>query len=159
MTHICVRKLNSIGSDNGLFPGRRQAIIWTNAGILLIGLLGTNFSEILIEIHILSVKKMHLNMSSGNWWPFCSSFNVLMGITIPGKTAFTLNQPTSYFLLMLLVTQEIKNINSSPPGQNGRHFADDIFRWNFVNEKFCILTQISLKFVPKGPIDNISALA
>ena len=34
--------------------GRRQAIIWTNAGILLIGPLGTNFSEILIEIHIFS---------------------------------------------------------------------------------------------------------
>ena len=39
-----------IGSDNGLSPGRRQAIIWTKAGILLIEPLGTNFSEILIEI-------------------------------------------------------------------------------------------------------------
>ena len=48
--HICVNKLTIIGSDNGLSPGRRQAIIWTNAGILLIGPLGTNFSEILIEI-------------------------------------------------------------------------------------------------------------
>ena len=38
--------------------------------------------------------------------------------------------------------------------QNGRRFADDIF----VNEKFCILMQISLKFVPKGLIDNMSAL-
>ena len=46
MTHICVSKLTIIGSDNGLLPGRRQAIIWTNAGILLIGPLGTNFSEI-----------------------------------------------------------------------------------------------------------------
>ena len=50
MTHICVNKLTIIGSDNGLSPGRRQAIIWTNAGILLIGPLGTNFPEILIEI-------------------------------------------------------------------------------------------------------------
>ena len=41
-------KLIIIGSDNGLSPGRRQAIIWTNAGILLIGPLGTNFIEILI---------------------------------------------------------------------------------------------------------------
>ena len=41
VTHICVRKLTIIGSDNGLSPGRRQAIIWTNAGILLIGPLGT----------------------------------------------------------------------------------------------------------------------
>ena len=52
MTHICVGKLTIIGSDNGLSPERRQAIIWTNAGILLIGPLGTNFSEILIEILI-----------------------------------------------------------------------------------------------------------
>ena len=36
VTHICVSKLRIIGSDNGLSPGRRQAIIWTNAGILLI---------------------------------------------------------------------------------------------------------------------------
>ena len=34
--HICIGKLTIIGSDNGLSPGRRQAIIWTNAGILLI---------------------------------------------------------------------------------------------------------------------------
>ena len=44
VTHICVSKQTSIGSDNGLSPGRRQAIIWTNAGILLIGPLRTNFS-------------------------------------------------------------------------------------------------------------------
>ena len=50
VTHICVSKLITIVSDNGLSPGRRQAIIWTNAGILSIGPLGTNFSEILIEI-------------------------------------------------------------------------------------------------------------
>ena len=50
VTHICVGKLTSICSDNGLSPGRRQANIWTNAGILLTGPLGTNFSEILIEI-------------------------------------------------------------------------------------------------------------
>ena len=52
VTHICVSKLIIIGSANGLSPDRRQAIIWTNAGILLIGPLETNFSEILIEIYI-----------------------------------------------------------------------------------------------------------
>ena len=50
VTHICVNKPTIIGSDNGLSPGRRQAIIWTNAGIMLIRPLGTNFSEILILI-------------------------------------------------------------------------------------------------------------
>ena len=48
--------------------------------------------------------------------------------------------------------------NSSPPGQNGRHFTGDIFRCIFVNEKFRILIKISVKFVPKGLIDNNSAL-
>ena len=42
VTHICVSNLTIIGSDNGLSPGRRQAIIWTNAVILLTGRLGTN---------------------------------------------------------------------------------------------------------------------
>ena len=48
--------------------------------------------------------------------------------------------------------------NSSPTGQNGRHFTDDIFRCTFVNEKFRILIKISLKCVLKGPIDNNPAL-
>ena len=75
--HICVSKLTIIGSDNGLSPGRRQAIILTNAGILLIEPLGTNFSEILIWIQILSFKKMRLQMSSAKWRPFCLGLNVL----------------------------------------------------------------------------------
>ena len=57
VTHICVSKLTIIGSGNGLSPGRRQAIIWTSAGILLIEPLGTNFNEILIEIIYSFIKK------------------------------------------------------------------------------------------------------
>ena len=77
VTHICVSKVTIIGSDNGLSPGRRQAIIWTNAGILLIRTLGTKFSEILSEIHAFSLKKMHLKISSAKWRPFCLGLNVL----------------------------------------------------------------------------------
>ena len=73
VTHICVSELTIIGSDNGLVPGRRQAIIWTNVGILLIGPIGTNFNKILMEIHIISFKKMHLKMSSGNGGHFVSA--------------------------------------------------------------------------------------
>ena len=73
VTHICVGNPIIIGSDNGLSPGRRQTIIWTNAGILLIWPLGTNFSEILIEMYTFSFKKMHLKMSSGKWRPFVSA--------------------------------------------------------------------------------------
>ena len=49
MTHICVSKLASIGSDNGLSPGRWYAIIWPNAGKLIIDPLGNKFNEILIK--------------------------------------------------------------------------------------------------------------
>ena len=82
VTHLCVSKLTSIASDNGLSPGRRQAIIWTNAGILLIGPLETNFSEILSEIHTFSFKKMRFKMSSGKWRPFCLGLNVLNKISL-----------------------------------------------------------------------------
>ena len=79
VTHICVSKLTIIGSDKGLSPDRRQAIIWTNAGILLIRTLGTNFSEILGEIHSFSFKKMHLKMSSAKGRLFSLGLNELTG--------------------------------------------------------------------------------
>ena len=71
VTSICVSNLSIIGSENGLSPGRRQVIIWSNAGILLIGPFGTNFSQILIEIQTFPFKNMYLKMSSAKWWPFC----------------------------------------------------------------------------------------
>ena len=77
VTYICVGKVTIIGLDNGMSPERRQAIIWTSAGILLIGPLGTNFNEILIEIHTFSFKEMHLKMSSAKWRPFCLGLYVL----------------------------------------------------------------------------------
>ena len=48
--------------------------------------------------------------------------------------------------------------NSSSPGQNGRHFTDDIFKRIFLNQNVRIVIKISLKFVPKGPVNNIPAL-
>ena len=77
VTQICIGKPTIIGSDNGLSPVRRQAIIWTNARILLIRPLGTHFSEILIDIRIFSFKKMLLKMSSAKWRPYCLGLNVL----------------------------------------------------------------------------------
>ena len=125
VTHKCVSKLTIIGSDNGLSPGWRQAIIWTNAGILLIGPLGTNFSEILIEIYTFSLKRNHLKVSSG-------------------KMAAILSRPQC--------------VNTLRQRQNGRHFADDISKQIFVNENGWILIKISLKFLPRSPINNILAL-
>ena len=96
VTQKCVSELTIIGSDNGLSPGRRQAIIWTNVGSLLIEPLGTNVSEISIGIHTFSFKKMHLKMSSAKWRPFCLGLNVLIqqkyqvfpGTSVMGVTYF-----------------------------------------------------------------------
>ena len=75
--HMCVSNLTIIGSDNGLSPGRRQAIIWTNAGILLNGAWGTNFNEISIKILTFSFTKMRLKVLSAKWRPFCLGLDVL----------------------------------------------------------------------------------
>ena len=79
VTHICVSKLTIIGSDNGLSPGHRQAIIWTNAGILLIGPLGTNFSEFLVGIQTFSFRKIHLKILSALWRSYHLGLNESIG--------------------------------------------------------------------------------
>ena len=74
--YICV------SINNGLSPCRRQAIIWTNAGIFLIANLGPNVSEILSEIHTFSFKKMHLKIASAKWRSFCLGLNMLIKETV-----------------------------------------------------------------------------
>ena len=76
LTHlfrVCIYasvKWVSIGSGNGLSPIRCQAITWTNADLLSIGPLGTNFSDIWIKCNF-SFMKMYLKMLSATWQPFC----------------------------------------------------------------------------------------
>ena len=83
-----------IDSDNDLSPGRRQAIVCINAGILLIKPSETIFSEILIETHIFSLKKMYLNMSSKKCQPF-------------------LHWPQFLTCLRMYKSQQILNVNVS----------------------------------------------
>ena len=59
---------------------------------------------------------------------------------------------------MLAILFRPQCINSFPPGQNGCHLTDNVFWCIFRNDKFCILIKISLKFIPKGPIDSNPAL-
>ena len=68
VTYFCVSKLAFIGSDNGLLPGWRQAIIWTNRAL---------GSKLQSNLNIFSFKKMHLKLSSGKWQSFCLGLNVL----------------------------------------------------------------------------------
>ena len=149
-THICVVDLTITGSDNGLSPIRRQAIIWTNAGILLIGPLGTNFSEILIKIYKFSVKKMHLKMSSGKWRPSCLGLNVIhkwcliqsmevvLCLTVAANLGAKFALLTHWFLSKITRTR----------------FAASIFKNKFSNEKFQISNKIILKYVTGITIQN-----
>ena len=63
-----------------------------------------------------------------------------------------------YKCLRDISKHDIYLVNSSPPGQNGRHFTDDTFKCISLNENFCILIKRSLKFVHEGPVDNNPAL-
>ena len=62
--------------------------------------------------------------------------------------------PVHWQIYMTLGEGEF-NTDTLRPRQNGRHFADDVFKCIFLNDNVWILHQISLKFVPKGPINNI----
>ena len=100
VTHICVSDLTSIGSDNGLLPGRRQAIIRTNAGTLLIRPSGTNFSEFVVEILIFSFKKMRLKVLSAKSRPFCLGLNELTCLVMKPEYSYrTVSIKTCLFYL------------------------------------------------------------
>ena len=59
---------------------------------------------------------------------------------------------------MMAIWLWLKCVNTLRPRENGRHFADDIFKCIFLNENVWIPIRNSVKFVPKGPINNIPAL-
>ena len=84
------------GHNNSLSPDRRQAIISTNAGILLIGPFRSNFREILIEIQTFSFRKYRLNVSSAKWRAFCLGLNELNRLIPPPRllTSASLSEDT-----------------------------------------------------------------
>ena len=94
MTPIGVSGLNTIGSDNGLSPERRQAIIWASAGILWSGSLGPNFSGILLDIYIFFIHENASETSSAKWRPFCIGLNVLINIIRCNKSTASMKLNT-----------------------------------------------------------------
>ena len=71
---------------------------------------------------------------------------------------FHISAPVSYGVLYVSFLGEMGRVNTLRPRQNGRHFQDDIFKFIFLNEKVWITIEVPLKFVPKGPINNIPTL-
>ena len=126
---------------------RHQGIIWIHVNIVNWTFRNRNFGEILVEILTFSFKKIRLKVSSVKWWPYW--------ITSISQHIF----PMAKFIFLSIIAMESGNyVNTLRPRQNGRRFADDTFKRIFLNENVRILIKISLKFVPKGPINNIPAL-
>ena len=109
-----------------------QAITYVKADFFSTKPLETKLKRYLIEMQIFYFNKMFLKMSSVQCLPFYFM------------------HPHQHWWQHL--------INTLRPRQNGRHFPDDIFKWTFLNENVWISFDISLKFVPRGPINNIPTL-
>ena len=88
------------------------------------------------------------NIRSTFWWNLYENMLILDLIKYIWNCYL---QDGSHFSLATLV-------NTLKPSQNGRHFPDDIFKCTFLNENAWISIKISLKFVPKGPMNKIPAL-
>ena len=135
VTHICVRKLTTICSDNGLSTGRCQAIIWTSARILLIGTLGTNFSEILLEIFKFSFNKMCLKLSSENLRQFCFGPNaIIFGLNV-SEALLCKHNSLGYSVWLICVTnvQTISFVSLSIFNLSVLHKCHwMLFQWTFV---------------------------
>ena len=167
MTHIRVCKFSIIGSDNGLSPGRCQAIIRTNVEILLILPPGTYSSEILIEIHISAFKKIHLRCH----FVTASTCSNIFSVISSGFFDNRQKEVQIFFLFLTIIDAycfvkthlgnlqciqrlrmsnsiKIAIVNTLRPRQIGRHFPDDTFKRIFLNGNVSISIKISMKFVP-----------
>ena len=89
---------------------------------------------------------------------FCVWVQPLRDVTsfLIGRRAHTQNDPCMYHSYIVILV--LKILNTLRLRHNGRHFPDDIFKCIFLPENVWIPITISLKFVPKSPINNIPAL-
>ena len=112
--------------------------------------------------------RWHLYIESAPWslywsWPQSDWANNRMGCgTRHLTTGGTLIQWRSFKVMSgCKVLPQLKSkfiVNTLRLRQDGRHFADGIFKCIFLNENVWIPIKISLKFVPEGPINNIPAM-
>ena len=135
---------------------------WTWSGFHLSMCSWTLLTEVNIYIYILIIEQWQLYVH-GRHIIFCTEHpnketmaNSVITFCVGVQFSHSLFRRN--YIVRMDELQHSLIVNSSPPGQNGRHFADDVSRCISMNKKFCILITISLKFLPKGPIDNSPAL-
>ena len=101
---------------------------------------------------------LYTSMYLREWWQYKQSLYEISFFRSQSIVCESKDFKVGSIITMPQIAYAQYPFKSSLPGQNGRHFTGDIFRCIIVNEKFCIFITISLKFVPKGPIDNNPAL-
>ena len=110
----------------------------------------------LIELHMRNVQ-WHIWVLcayiSRTWWVVTRHFCVIFPVILNA-----LEMQIDIIVSNLIDRECDSTFNTLRPRQNGRHFPDDIFKWIFLNENVWISINISLKFVPRGPINNIPTL-
>ena len=151
---IRVGKVTIIGFDNDLLPGRRRAIIWNSVGILLIGHVGMDFSELLTGIKTVSFRRMHLKMSSAKWRPFCLGLNHMLQECFTG-TGTSLGLPQCQYNDSQYPTHSLAH------GKCGSNFRNSIFKLIFKLIQNCGLgprCEIALSWMPEDPTNERSTL-
>ena len=154
-TLIRVSKLTIGGSDNGLSPGRRQAIIWIKARILLIVSLGTNFTEWNLNKNpYIILHEMYLKLEMAAILPRPQCVKPLY-LFFKNIACLVIWQRQIFVLLQTKVHDEvINNKTHRPLDKMAAILADEIFNCIFLNENDRIAIQISLKYVARNTIDK-----
>ena len=95
-----------------------------------------------------------------SWWYNHNTTTHNTTVTVPLEQPRGMWANTSWWYNHKTTTHNttVCTFNSLRPRRNEQHWADDIFKRIFFNENVWISIKISLKFVPKGPINNIAAL-
>ena len=114
---------------------------------------GRHFPANIFKWSLVSCKLVGLHYWNGHFFKFFS-IQVIEALEVYVAVSFNVWCPSTSYLLV----SKAYPVNTLRPRQDGRHFPDNIFKRIFLNENVRISIKISLKFVLKGPINNIPAL-
>ena len=141
---------------------------WLRIGIhyndIMMGTMASQITTLTIVYSTVIQAQIKENIKAPRHWPLCreftgtGEFHAQRASNAENVFIWWRHHGELQFVFVLFYCGYIRVIlNSSLPEQND-HFADDVFQCIFMNEKFCILIQISLKSAPKGQIGNNSSL-